>query len=667
MTQLPADVTIPQLPAATTLGGTELFEAVQTAAGVGNSVKVSASLIASFVATSVIPLLPPQTANTVLAGPTSGGAAVPAFRALANADLPAQSGLSVFGVVGTAAAIGTAIPGTTDQVLRIAQNGTTLGFGAINLATSAAVTGVLQAVNMTAVNLASANVAGGVQGILPVPNGGTNTASFTAWGAVYANNTTSLKATAAATAAYALLSNGTTSAPSFQQVNLTTSVTGVLGVPFGGTNTSTLTAFGVVYGNGTSTVGITSAGAEGKLLIGQSTTLAPSFQTVSLDVTMSSAGTATVVGLQGRAMLSTAPTTSQVVQWNGAAWAPATTGAGTVTNITTAFGLTGGAITTSGTISISTTAPPYGLEIPINCGMTASVAGNALTITLTDQSGAAPTATSPILFPFRSATAAIGLPNWRSASATLALTVTQSATLGAFNNVPSRFWVTAHDTGTSPIVGLINCVSTGTIFPLMQNTTQTTIAISSTALSAGVYYASAAVSGKPFLIVGYLEFSPALATAGQYTTAPTGMQLFGPGTRLPGTLVQLVQALTSTTFSTLSTSYLSSTLTASITPTNACNAVDVNYNATGDSGVTNLVLTMALHRGNTQVGPVQTLTDTGSVVLSPQAAAFVDFPGTAAATTYVVKIKGSTSGSSCIYPLCNEGEVAYMALRELAV
>ncbi len=32
-----------------------------------------------------------QSANTVLAGPTSGGAAAPAFRALVSADLPAAS------------------------------------------------------------------------------------------------------------------------------------------------------------------------------------------------------------------------------------------------------------------------------------------------------------------------------------------------------------------------------------------------------------------------------------------------------------------------------------------------------------------------------------------------------------------------------------------------
>lgn len=57
------------------------------------------------------------------------------------------TGLAVLGVVGTATANYAAVSGVTDQVMRIAANGTTLGFGATNLATSAAVTGVLAVVN----------------------------------------------------------------------------------------------------------------------------------------------------------------------------------------------------------------------------------------------------------------------------------------------------------------------------------------------------------------------------------------------------------------------------------------------------------------------------------------------------------------------------------------
>lgn len=60
----------------------------------------------------------------------------------------------------------------------------------------------------------------------------------------------------------------------------------------------------------------------------------------------------------------------QVLKWNGTAWTPQAdnTGTGTVTNIATGAGLTGGPITTTGTISLT------------NTGVTAASYGNATTV-----------------------------------------------------------------------------------------------------------------------------------------------------------------------------------------------------------------------------------------------------------------------------------------------
>lgn len=71
------------------------------------------------------------------------------------------------------------------------------------------------------------------------------------------------------------------------------------------------------------------------------------------DVTASAGdATASVVRIQGRSVASTAPTSGQVLAWNGTAWAPAAAGGGgTVTSITAGSGLSGGTITGSGTIS----------------------------------------------------------------------------------------------------------------------------------------------------------------------------------------------------------------------------------------------------------------------------------------------------------------------------
>ncbi len=73
------------------------------------------------------------------------------------------------------------------------------------------------------------------------------------------------------------------------------------------------------------------------------------------DVTTVGAGAsaATVVALRGRSVASTAPTSGQVLAWNGTNWAPANAaGSGTVTSITAGTGLSGGTITTSGTIAV---------------------------------------------------------------------------------------------------------------------------------------------------------------------------------------------------------------------------------------------------------------------------------------------------------------------------
>lgn len=76
-----------------------------------------------------------QTANTVLAGPTSGGAATPTMRALVEADIPtiAYTKLSYSGL-------------TTGQVLR-AISATAAAFGALDLANASAVSGILPSAN----------------------------------------------------------------------------------------------------------------------------------------------------------------------------------------------------------------------------------------------------------------------------------------------------------------------------------------------------------------------------------------------------------------------------------------------------------------------------------------------------------------------------------------
>lgn len=96
--------------------------------------------------------------------------------------------------------------------------------------------------------------------------------SFTAEGVLYGNGTNALGVTAAGAAGLPLLGNGGALAPAFA----------VLGLVGGGLNTTTLTQDGILYGNGTNTVGVTAAGTLGLPLLGNGTVIAPAFAVLSL-------------------------------------------------------------------------------------------------------------------------------------------------------------------------------------------------------------------------------------------------------------------------------------------------------------------------------------------------------------------------------------------------
>lgn len=78
---------------------------------------------------------------------TAAGALTIAANAVSFAKFQQVAGLSVFGNSTASAANGAAITGTANQVLRVDSAGTALGFGAINLASGNAVTGILRGVD----------------------------------------------------------------------------------------------------------------------------------------------------------------------------------------------------------------------------------------------------------------------------------------------------------------------------------------------------------------------------------------------------------------------------------------------------------------------------------------------------------------------------------------
>jgi hypothetical protein len=117
-------------------------------------------------------------------------------------------------------------------------------------------------------------------------------------------------------------------------------------------NTSGNITGGTFTGNGSGLTNITATSA----------TTATNFSgSLTGDVTGTQG--ATLVGkLQGSPVSTTAPTTNQVLKWNGSSWAPAAdaNSGGTVTSVSTGTGLSGGTITGTGTISLANTAVTAG-------------------------------------------------------------------------------------------------------------------------------------------------------------------------------------------------------------------------------------------------------------------------------------------------------------------
>lgn len=90
-----------------------------------------------------------------------------------------------------------------------------------------------------------------------------------------------------------------------------------------------------------------------------------------------------------------------------------------------------------------------GAAVPVtslmNLGMSASLAGNALTIALKSAGGSDPSSSDPVKIPFRNSTATTGTPVVRSVTGSLSVTVSSGSTLGTISGLQSDVFVYAID------------------------------------------------------------------------------------------------------------------------------------------------------------------------------------------------------------------------------
>ena len=305
------------------------------------------------------------------------------------------------------------------------------------------------------------------------------------------------------------------------------------------------------------------------------------------------------------------------------------------------------------------------LNAPLNLQLNASVASNALTIALKDRNGNDPSTASPVILSLSNG----GNIAPRAITAPVSITVPAGATLGTSNGNGNRIWIAAFDNAGIQVLGVYNALaglggSITSIVPWDESSVASPAAISAGSTSAQTWYAASALTSRAFRILGYVESTQ--TTAGTWAAAPSKVQLFGPGVKKPGDVVQEITSVV-TSGSTISGSTFAalSGQTVTISPQSPANLVRVEANGS-------LTGPAATGTGQTTTATVQlstgTVANTGLLgaavtnqmslfgagasqggLVTPAYLAAYSFPNTTSATTFAVQGRASGGGGSGTY------------------
>jgi len=240
---------------------------------------------------------------------------------------------------------------------------------------------------------------------------------------------------------------------------------------------------------------------------------------------------------------------------------------------------------------------------PLSNGyLSCSVAGSALTVKILTNAAANPSSGDPVTVSFRDVTLGTGDQAVLTIAAATSLVISSGSTLGFASATAGRAWIVGiNDAGTFRL-GAINCRSGNNVFPLREDNRYTSTAEggAGAADSSQVIYTGTAVAVGAIRILGYIEWSAGLTTAGTWDIVPTRVQPMMRGVSLPGELVQSALATLGTVATGTTTVPVDNTipqntegdqyLSQAITPTSAANILDVDAqlfatNAAGLGGV----------------------------------------------------------------------------------
>jgi len=185
------------------------------------------------------------------------------------------------------------------------------------------------------------------------------------------------------------------------------------------------------------------------------------------------------------------------------------------------------------------------IDTAFNYTIWASRDGNAETVSLLTKAWTVPSATDPVHIAFRNVIATTGDYTIATVSSALTIVINNTATMWATNAVPFRLWLVAFNTAGTVSLGIVNTqLSTGGIFPLNTDSFASSTTIGTGSDSAGVIYSTAWVTAKAYQILWYLDYT--LAAIGVWDTAPTKIQMYGRGVKLPWQLIQKIESVVTT-------------------------------------------------------------------------------------------------------------------------
>lgn len=246
-----------------------------------------------------------------------------------------------------------------------------------------------------------------------------------------------------------------------------------------------------------------------------------------------------------------------------------------------------------------------------NLGISATVGSSALTVAIKGADGNDPSSSNPVVLAFRDPTLTTGTPLLVALTAATSITLSSGSTAGAANSTPFALWLVGfYDAGTVRL-GLINCLNSKTIVPLRNNLRASSTAEGGAggADSAGVFYTGTAVTSKDYIVLGRLEWSSGLATAGTWSSAPSKTQVQFPGMPLPGDVVQVGRSETVALDTTTTTIPRDDTIplitegkefaTVTLTPQSAANVLRSKIVAFGNTTNNTNAFTVALFQDST--------------------------------------------------------------------